>query len=100
MSVIAYACPVHGHHGECDTASDGERICPEGEATAVSGITGHATFSGDGPANWRVDFEYPKATVTVTAWTVDEALTAAIEQAKEEGVYEPGKRSPSHIQPA
>jgi hypothetical protein len=41
--VLAYLCPRHGQHRECDVSEGGERICPEApddDPTAVTGITG------------------------------------------------------------
>lgn len=81
--VMGYACPEHGVHTECDVAKDGERICPEGAPTAVTGIVGenrrYSTLNTAGYITWRVYADNGRKSVLVEE--VD--LTGALREAAE-----------------
>lgn len=84
--VLAYLCPEHGYHKECDVSESGERICIEGADTAVTGITGSTRKSPPGETimgniKWLVTGRYgSKGRVIVEAFDFDEAIERAIEQ--------------------
>lgn len=102
MSVLAYDCPEHGWHNECDVNVAGERICPDGADIAVTGITGRTRAPDyhedgaaitDGAITWIVRIRsswYP-----VTAFDYTDALNRAIEL----GVYDSDQDSIREIMP-
>lgn len=83
IMVVGYQCPEHGFHTECDVDESGERICPEGAPTAVTGITGTArrhtpgtTIGGD--IEWNVVLGYSGRHITVAAFDVEGAFETAM----------------------
>lgn len=87
--VLAYQCPEHGLHDECDVDKSGERICPEGASTAVTGIVGstrkgHVDDEGtehiSGDTEWDISLGYGSKGTTVTAFDVEGAFEATMEK--------------------
>ena len=82
--VLAYHCPVHGIHNECDVDESGERICPEGGDTAVTGITGSARTAPPGESgfggevDWTVTLDWGGESVCVSAFDYEEAFEKAL----------------------
>ena len=89
--VMGYQCPEHGLHQECDVDESGERICPEGADTAVTGITGstrqgppgsRGSISGD--IVWNVSLGYGTDTGQVRAFDFEDAFETALEKYSDE----------------
>lgn len=83
--VLAYQCPDHGIHYECDVDASGQRICPTDESDiAVTGITGSTRSSENGhitgDTDWIIGVGYGTSAIIVRAFDVEGAFEAAMDQ--------------------
>lgn len=92
--VLAYQCPEHGYHFECDVSGShndskctaGQRVCPDDVDVPVTGITGsHRQPDSDGmmagDIRWQVGLDYSGSRQTlVRAFDVDGAIEATLDK--------------------
>lgn len=90
--VLAYLCPEHGYHTECDVSGEhndskctvGQRVCPEDVDVPVTGITGRTRRmidgSMDGSIEWRIKCGYSRDYVYVLAHDHHDAIETALDE--------------------